>query len=204
MRTIDLSHALFDGMSGYPSDPKISIIRKKNISLDRVLLHKISMGTHAGTHLDVPAHVINGGKTLDDFPLSSFFGRAVKVNEITVNGIKNIEKNIEGIIYDIGWYKYYNDPVKFYGPNRPAIPQHLIELAIDIGIKFFGCDLPSVDASGSEKKPVHHALMEKNIIIYESLTNLGKLPLLKPFDFYGFPLSLDRLDGSPVRAVGIV
>ena len=26
----------------------------------------------------------------------------------------------------------------------------------------------------------------------------------RPFQFYGFPLPLDRLDGSPVRVVGII
>ena len=42
--------------------------------------------------------------------------------------------------------------------------------------------------------------MEKN----QSLTNLDQLPLLTPFDFYGFPLPFNGLDGSPVRAIGII
>ena len=43
-----------------------------------------------------------------------------------------------------------------------------------------------------------------DIIIYENLANLNQLPLKDTFMFYGFPLSLKGLDGSPVRAVGIV
>ena len=58
--------------------------------------------------------------------------------------------------------------------------------------------------SGSKDKPVHKALLKNEIIIYESLTNLQQLPLLKPFDFYGFPLALLKLDASPVRAVAVV
>ena len=73
-----------------------------------------------------------------------------------------------------------------------------------MGLKLFGCDLPSVDASGIKHKPVHHALLGSNFIIYESLTNLEELPFLKPFKFWGLPLPLDGLDGSPVRAIGII
>ena len=46
--------------------------------------------------------------------------------------------------------------------------------AIEMDIKFFGCDLPSVDISGSKDKPIHNALLGSNIIIYESLTNLDR------------------------------
>ena len=71
-------------------------------------------------------------------------------------------------------------------------------------VKFFACDLPSVDASGSKEKPIHHALLGSDIVIYETLTNLDQLPLLKPFEFYGFPLPFIGLDGSPVRAIGVI
>ena len=68
----------------------------------------------------------------------------------------------------------------------------------------FAGDLPSVDKSGSVDKKVHRHLLSSDIIIYESLTNLNRLPLLKPFHFYGFPLPFIGLDGSPIRAVGII
>ena len=32
-------------------------------------------------------------------------------------------------------------------------------------LKFFGCDLPSVDKSGSKQKEVHNALLKSDIII---------------------------------------
>ena len=60
-------------MPTYPSDPNVSIVREKDVVSDRTLLHRFSLGTHTGTHLDVPAHIIAGGKTLDDFSISTFF-----------------------------------------------------------------------------------------------------------------------------------
>ena len=204
MKFVDLSHPMSNAMPTYPSDPEVSIIREKDIEADNTLLHSFKMGTHTGTHLDVPAHIIADGKTLNDFPLNVFSGLAVKVDENSHAGLDQIEEKIDGIIYNTGWYRYFNNPEKFYGPSRPVIPVSPVDISVKMGLKFFGCDLPSVDASGSKHKPVHHALLGAEIIIYESLTNLDQLPLLIPFKFYGFPLPFEKLDGSPVRAVASV
>ena len=204
MKFVDLSHTISNNMSTYPSDPDVSIILEKEIDKDRSLLHRFTMGTHTGTHLDVPAHIIHDGKTLDDFPLSTFNGTVVKVDKNSYSSLDQMKQKVDGIIYDTGWYRHFNDPEIFYGPDRPFIPESLVEKGIELGIKIFGCDLSSVDTSGSKDKPVHHALLGADIIVYESLTNLDQLPLLTPFEFYGFPLSLNGLDGSPVRAIGII
>ena len=204
MKFVDLSHPISNDMSTYPTDPDVCIVREKEISSDRSLLHRFTMGTHTGTHLDVPSHIIPLGKTLNDFTLSNFTGIAIKVDENSYDKLDNIDEKYDGIIYDTGWYKYFNNPEIFYGSNRPVIPQFIIEKSITLSVKFFGCDLPSVDCSGSKDKPVHHALLNQDIIVYESLTNLQQISVLTPFEFYGFPLSFVGLDGSPVRAVGVV
>ena len=192
---------MIDGMPTYPSDPNITICQVKSIKDNRTLLHQFTMGTHSGTHLDVPAHMIKGGKTLEDFPLSSFSGRAIKVQINKYKDLDNFNEKIDGIILDTGWYNNFNNPNIFYGSNRPNIPKDLLEFILLKKLKFFGCDLPSVDSSGIKNKPIHQALLGSEIIIYESLTNLDKLPSFKQFEFYGFPLPFIGLDGSPVRAI---
>jgi len=203
MRFVDLSHPISNDMTTYPSDPDISIVREKEIHSDRTLLHRFTMGTHTGTHLDAPAHIILGGKTLENIPLTSFSGLTVKVNKKTISALDDIDEKINGIIFDSDWYKNFNDSSKYYGSDRPDIPENLVNISIRRRIKFFGCDLPSVDKSGSKEKPIHKILLKSGIIIYESLTNLDQLPMLSPFNFYGFPLSFIGLDGSPVRAVAV-
>lgn len=200
MKLIDLSHPINEKMSTYPTDPKVSIVKEKNIDLDGTLLHRFSMGTHTGTHIDVPAHIIPNGKKLHNYPLKTFTGTAIKVDNNCYRKINELEENLDGIIYDTGWYKYYENPNTFFGDKRPVIPEKLVHIAINLELKFFGCDLPSVDESGSSEKPVHNALLKSDIIIYETLANLNELPMLKPFSFFGFPLAFTDLDGSPVRA----
>ena len=204
MKTIDLSHVLFHGAPSYPSDPDVIINKEKDIQKNKSLLHNISFGTHSGTHLDVPAHTIEKGKTLSDFPLYAFMGTAVLLDDTNYNCFNKLNEKINAIIYNTGWYKNYNDPIIYFGNDRPEIPSELIQIIIDNDVKIFGCDLPSVDVSGSKEKPMHQTLLGNDIIIYESLTNLHQLPLLMPFMFYGFPLPFRDLDGSPVRAVAIL
>ena len=204
MRFVDLSHPISNNTPTYPSDPTISIVREKEIHTNRTLLHRFTMGTHTGTHMDAPAHIISKGKTLSDFPLYSFTGKTIKVDLNALSELDKIDEKVDGIIFDSSWFERYSEPEVYFGADRPEIPKHLVKKAVKMGIKYFGCDLPSVDVSGSKNKPIHHALLEANIIIYESLTNLDKLPLLIPFDFYGFPLPFVELDGSPVRAVAII
>jgi len=201
---VDLTHPISNDMTTYPSDPNVAIVREKEIHSDRSLLHRFTMGTHTGTHLDVPAHIISDGKTLDDFPLSSFMGKTVKVNLNSLIELDKMGEKVDGIIFESSWYKRFKEPEIYFGSDRPEIPRHLVKKAIEMGIKYFGCDLPSVDVSGSKEKPIHNALLEANIIIYESLTNLNQLPLLTSFEFYGFPLPFVGLDGSPVRAIAAI
>ena len=204
MKIIDLSHSLIDSGSTYPSDPKLIIKKEKDIKNNRSLLHSISFGTHTGTHLDTPAHMISGGKTLDEFSLDKFIGVAVKVNSDNYKSLSTLKKNFDSVIYDTGWYRSYNNPDIFFGNNRPIIPDELISIIVNKNIKIFGCDLPSVDESGKPEKKVHSALLNDEIIIYEALNNLNQLPFLLPFKFFGLPLALHGVDGSPTRAIGII
>ena len=99
MKFVDLSHPISNKMSTYPSDPGVSIVLEKDISTDRTLLHSFKMGTHTGAHLDVPAHIIPGGRVINDFPLSSFSGHAVKVNVDSFYQLETIKEKIDGIVF---------------------------------------------------------------------------------------------------------
>ena len=118
MKIIDLSHILIDEGSTYPSDPKLTIKKEKDIKNNRSLLHSISFSTHTGTHLDTPAHMIPGGKTLDEFSLDKFIGVAVKVNCDNYKSLIKIKRTYDTVIYDTGWYRNYNKPDIFFGNNN--------------------------------------------------------------------------------------
>ena len=200
-RMIDLSHSMDEHTPCYPGDPEMTLETAKNIKEHGCDVTRISFGSHAGPHVDAPSHMIEGGKSLSDLGLSSFSGRAVKIGlNSDLNRFFQMDR-VDGVILETGWGDYFSKPEVYYGPGRPVIPLWFVEALANKKIAFFGCDLPSVDQSGAAEKPVHMALLSKDIPIYENLANLDQLPENTPFMFMGFPLNIQGIDGSPVRAV---
>lgn len=200
-KLVDLSYPITMDSPVYPGDPETTILEKRNISQHRVRVSAISFGTHSGTHVDVPAHIFSTGKNIGEMALSSFCGQAIKLSLEQLDTIELNDLVCDGIIIDTGWAACYNDVKVYYSNLRPTFKQSSIEKIVRKGVKFFGCDLPSVDQSGSKEKIIHEILLGNEIVIYENLTNLQEIPFLVSFQFMAFPLKFVDLDGSPVRAV---
>ena len=76
----DITQPLF-GCAVFPGDPKPE--RKILCSMEKGDLYNLtalSMCAHNGTHVDAPAHFIQGGKTIDEMPLEKFIGPAFVVS----------------------------------------------------------------------------------------------------------------------------
>ena len=99
MKFIDLSHLISNNISTYPSDPDVLIKKVKGIKEQGSLLHSFSMGSHTGTHLDTPSHIIPMAKTLNDFDLDSFTGQALKVDKNSYRDLNKKKQKFDGIIY---------------------------------------------------------------------------------------------------------
>jgi len=136
--------------------------------------------------------------------LSRFLGSAVKLRLDRFMEYDLASLQFEGILIETGWGQWYGEPRKYYGRSRPSIPLSLADKFMDRDLKFFGCDLPGVDKSGAAEKIIHSMFLARDVVIYENLTNLEKLPEATPFTFVGLPLNLQGIDGSPVRAVAIL
>ena len=65
---------------------------EKDIKTHNTLVHSFSMGTHTGTHIDAPSHVVKEGKNLDDFDISHFMGKTIKVDFQTYQKLVLINK----------------------------------------------------------------------------------------------------------------
>jgi len=199
---IDLSYAMRNNMPCHPGDPGMTTEMAKNINVHGCNVTKISFGSHTGSHVDAPAHMIEGGKTLSDFDFSYFSGAAAKI--VIGQNIDNLFKifRLDGVILETGWSEKFSTPDIYYGKNRPSIPVDFADALVKAGIKFFGCDLPSVDGGEDPfDKTIHMKFLSNDILLYENLVNLKELPENIPFMFKGFPLKILRAESSPVGAV---
>jgi kynurenine formamidase len=77
---IDLSYPLEQGQLNFPSDPQIRVRVHDTVAGIGYNITEISMSTHHGTHLDVPYHFYDDGKTVDRMPLDKFYGPASLVD----------------------------------------------------------------------------------------------------------------------------
>ncbi len=211
MNIVDLSHPISPNMPVYPGTEPPSFIKGCSIDDDGFLEKKITLYSHTGTHIDAPVHIIHGAKTLDQFSIEHFAGKALLLNLPSINkqeiGIADLEshQNLIGssefLLLNTGWSK-------FWGTNRyySGYPVLSAEAALWLNkfeLKGIGFDTISADNADSRDFPVHKILLRRNRIIIENLTNLDALPS-NQFMFSCFPLKIEQADGSPVRAVAII
>ncbi len=208
MKLYDLTHPISPAMPVFPGMEPPEIEPTSSVQECGYLEHKMTMFTHTGTHMDAPAHIIGGAKTLGQLPIDQFFGsafllalnppdkRSIEMEMLSPHQ-KTIQK-VDFLLLDTGWAKHWGTPQYFSG-----YPVLSLEAAAWLGsrkLKGVGMDMISADDIDSRTLPVHRVLLENECVIIENLTNLESLPGDR-FDFSCFPIKLMNADGSPVRAV---
>lgn len=211
MKVIDLSHNITEEMPVYPGTEPPSLVAACTIGQDGFEEKRITMFSHTGTHIDAPAHILPGAKTINEFPVSHFCGKAV-VLDFSSNRDGCIEvaelqpyrhhiSNSEYIVLHTGWSKFWGSHEYFR--NYPVLSVEGAKWISEFNLKGIGVDAISVDKVGSILFPVHKILLQKEILIIENLTNVEMLTEFG-FTFYCFPLNITKSDGSPVRAVAVL
>lgn len=200
---IDLSHPLSSEMFAFPGDPSPVIEKYANLEKDGYNASWFEIGSHLGTHVDAPYHILQQGKALDEFPLENFIGKGVCIDCTSQNNIsaEYIKKQLSDVDFEFmllytGWQKFWNS--KNYFSGFPFLEEEATKLLSSYSLKGVGIDAPSFDPIDCELVN-HKILLGKNILLIENLCNLPLL-LNKRFDFYCLPLNYSKADGSPIRA----
>ena len=198
---IDLSVDLNEKTPIYPGDPGTKIKAAGVLEKDGYQDHYVCVGTHVGTHMDAPSHMVVGGKNLDQFPLDQFSGKGVYIRTGRDFSLTEISKvPIEAgdiVLFHTGMSDVYHQ--ESYYDDYPAMPEQVANYLVEKKVKIVGVDMCSVD---HPPFPVHQILLSNNILIIENLTNLDTLAG-KSFKIHAFPVKL-QLDGAPVRVVADV
>ena len=73
-RIHDVTVPLTPGMLAYPGDPPFLLEPVQRLGEASYNLSRMVLTTHAGTHVDAPAHFLAGGATVDQLPLEILLG----------------------------------------------------------------------------------------------------------------------------------
>lgn len=205
-KTVDLSHTLHEGMPVYPGTESPVFINACKLEVDGFAELKLSFFSHTGTHIDSPAHILKGEKSISDLNIDQFIGKAIVLphvegQSLTVQNIKEAIKelgNPDFILIQTSWDQYWGAD-QYY--NSCSLPDYeIFQFLASLKLKGLGIDAISIDAVGSVNFPNHKVILGSGAIIIENLTGLDQLRE-KYFDFYCFPLKIEYGDGSPIRAV---
>lgn len=193
---IDLSVPITEETPVYPGDPATNIQAAGTYDESGFQDHYVSLGTHVGTHMDAPSHMIRGGKSLHEFPIEKFSGRGVLT---TFDAVRSADiQEGDFVLFATGMSGKYDQPEYF--SEYPAMSEDIAQYLIDRKVGAVGVDACSVD--NEDGFPIHKLLLANDILIIENLTNLMALGG-KEFRVHAYPLKLE-LDGAPVRAVAEV
>ncbi|HEY5442050.1 MAG TPA: cyclase family protein [Candidatus Saccharimonadales bacterium] len=199
MKIIDLTVVLNEQTPVYPGDPATKIEAAGVFEKDGFNDHYVSVGTHVGTHIDAPLHMLADGQRLDAVPIDQFVGRGVYVK--VENRQFDLEKlrtagAREGdiVLFHTGLSESYDDPAYF--TDYPEVPAEVAEYLVSQRVKMVG-----FDSCGPDHPPyaVHKTLLGAGVLIIENLTNLAELAG-KEFTVYALPIKLS-LDGAPARVI---
>lgn len=209
MHLIDLSHRIENGMPVFPGTPEVNIEQLFTVEKDGFAEKGLHLITHLGTHMDAPAHMIGDGKTLDDFPISKFSGKACVIpfakddidgqdQEEYLSQFESLIRDCDFVLLNTSWSEKWGSPEYF--KNYQALDLKGAKYLTGFYLSGIGIDAISIDFEENTQYEVHHEVLGNDIVIIENLCNLDQIRA-QTFRFTAFPLFLTDADGSPVRAV---
>ena len=75
-RIIDISLPVAADLPGWPGSPGFELTQVATLGQDGCNETRLSLGSHAGTHIDSPRHFIENGATVDGLSLDVLVGKA--------------------------------------------------------------------------------------------------------------------------------
>lgn len=180
----------------------------------------VRMAIHQGTHLDAPSHFFPDGANIDEMPLETFCGRAVKIDlRETVQEAGAITREmieaspgfepsrLDGAIAVTwtGWAKEKLFTPGYFATN-PYLDTEACHFLCDCGMKALCMDHgidPGMTADFVAQhgdSPGHRAVLGRGVPLIEHVINLETFEESE-FEMFAFPVKLYRIEGAPARVV---
>jgi len=191
----DLTRPLTVGGPVYPGDPPVAFFPHADLARDGCRVTSVRFGTHAGTHLDAPAHFLADGASVERLPLAALLGPA-RVVDLRLAEDLTVAPG-ERLILRSGWEERWGEPDYFTA--FPALPDALAERLAAAPAALLGRDTPSLHPVAAEDARLHRLLLGAGVVLVENLVGLAALP--GRVWLAALPLPLQGLDGAPCRVV---
>ena len=210
MKLYDISVPIAHGLTPvYPGDPDIEVGSWKAIARgDAANVSALNLGAHTGTHVDAPAHFIEGAPGVISLPLDALVGEARVVaippdaNAVEERHVE--EAALEGasrVLFKTRSSAFWDDPRGRFREDFTYIAPNAARALVSRGVRLVGIDYLSVERFGSDDFETHLVLLSSGVVILEGLDLRAVAP--GAYELFCLPLKVaaGSGDGAPARAV---
>lgn len=227
-KIIDITAPISPFTQIFPGDPIPAIEKVCTLEEEGCAVSKLSFGSHTGTHVDAPSHILKNSLTIDKLELKNLMGTALILDfssqsgELTAGILEKAFRNMGApenipilLLKTEAFSRKQDSAGKVSPPGEESDPQgtepwkeELVSAYLDESgaawiveksFKTIGIDNFSVDSFYSETLPAHHILLSGNVNIVECL-ELSDIEAGTYF-FICLPLKIKGCDGAPARAL---
>jgi arylformamidase len=206
----DLSNPVWEKMPYYPASFPAQVEQVSSIEQGGFNVHKVTMATHHGTHVDAPRHLSNQGTPLEELDLNRFMGEGVVLDfsdkEIGSGiGARDLEK-LSGLVKpgDIvilftGCSEHLGEAwitAKYTYLDKSGAEWLLAKKVKSVGIDFF-----SIDQYGDRTNPAHNLLLGNGVPLIEEISSVARQLAGKRIYLICLPIRMKAGDGAPARAI---
>ncbi len=209
MPIYDVTVPLSNDLPTWPGDPEIQIRDWQSLSNgDGANVSMLNFGAHTGTHVDAPAHFIEGAAKVETLALDVLIGEA-QVIEVPEERREIDEELVMAhcapgttrVLFKTRNSAFWNEPKPAFRTDFTYLDIDAARKLVQLGTKLIGIDYLSIEKFSEHDHETHHALLSHGVIILEGL-NLSDIPAGK-YELICLPLRLrsNKGDGAPARVV---
>lgn len=209
MPIYDVTVPIFNELPTWPGDPAVNLTNWRSLSAgDGASISMLHFGAHTATHVDAPAHFIEGAGKIESLDLEVLIGAAevIAVPE-DVHAIDeefvlaHCSPGAERILFKTRNSAFWSEPELQFHEDFTYLDLKAAETLVQRGMKLVGIDYLSIEKFGSHKHETHLALLSRGVVILEGL-DLSDVPPGQ-YELICLPLRLRSSlgDGAPARVV---
>lgn len=190
-------------------DPRIETLGEVGEGSTNV--QRVTFPTHSGTHVDAPRHVLVGGPTIDETPLSRLVTEGVVIGvdagearPVDVEDLRGVDRLQEGdaALFSFGWATHAGTE-RYH--RYPWFSTDLADRLVERDVALVAMDTLSPDQPRSlrgddDPYPVHRRLLGAGVPVVENLAEFGEF-VGERVEVVCLPLRLRGGDGAPARII---
>jgi arylformamidase len=204
MPLLDVSLPLDDRVPIWPDNPPFDLTPVKRIAAGASSnVSRLTMGTHTGTHIDAPRHMIDGAPTLDQIPLDALVGpgrvvavetgRAIEARHVSGDALQGSTR----ILFKTRNSSFWGSPR--FRSDFVFLTEEAARALVEANVRLVGIDYLSIEEYKKPGAPAHRALLAAGVVVVEGLDLTAAEP--GPYDVMCLPVRVAGADGGPARVI---